>query len=153
MPAPRIPADVLKRTIAYFYLVAYCPPEALNDLARAGAPLRRRLALEAGMGESEFFKLALPEVCDRIAAYHEHSRAGDPQRVAALLKTATAAGRSVEGAKAFQAEMTSVAGLPERAKPDNRLHRRKGCAFCAAPCQYGYFSPFALRPASTATSR
>ena len=140
MPVPRFPADVLKRTIAYIYLVTYCPPKKLNDLAQAGAPLRRRLAHQAGMAESEFFKTALPEVCSHIAAYHEHSRAGDPERVAGLLKTLVSAGRSVEGARAFQAEMAAVAALPERAKPENRLHRRKGCVFCAAPCQYGYFS-------------
>jgi hypothetical protein len=36
--------------------------------------------------------------------------------------------------------MSRVAALPGRAKPENRLHRNKGCRLCAAPCMYGYFT-------------
>ena len=36
--------------------------------------------------------------------------------------------------------MERISKLPGRAKPENRLHRKKGCGFCAAPCQYGYFT-------------
>ena len=140
MPVSRLPANVLKRTIAYIYLAAYCPPDKLGELARAGAPLRRRLAHEAGMGESDYFRVALPEVCSHITAYHEHSRAGDPQQTAALLKMLVSVGRSAADARAFQSEMAAVAALPGRAKVENRLHRRKGCSFCASPCQYGYFT-------------
>ena len=45
-----------------------------------------------------------------------------------------------EQAAAFQEMMTLVSRLPQRAKPENRLHRRRGCQFCASPCAYGYFS-------------
>jgi hypothetical protein len=152
MSASKLPANVLKRTIAYIYLAAYCPPEKLGSLARAGAPLRRRLAHQVGMGESEFFRAALPEVCSHIAAYHEHSRAGDPQRSAALLKMLVSIGRSDADARAFQSEIAAVAALPGRAKLENRLHRRKGCAYCTAPCQYGYFS-LVSEPALTALRR
>jgi hypothetical protein len=36
--------------------------------------------------------------------------------------------------------MSELASLAERAHPKNRLHRKKGCAFCWGACRYGYFS-------------
>ncbi len=36
--------------------------------------------------------------------------------------------------------MRVVSARPERAKANKRLHKQKGCRFCTAPCQYGYFS-------------
>ena len=88
----------------------------------------------------DHFRDALPDVCWRIVAFHQATRDPDQGAVDALIKVAKKADSSEKGAAAFQAVMAEIAESPGRAKPDNRLHRRKGCRFCAAPCRYGYFT-------------
>ena len=92
------------------------------------------------MSVPDYFKAALPEVCSRIVAFHQATREPDSGAVEALLTVGKKADSSEKGAANFQAVMAEVSELPGRAKPDKRLHRQKGCRFCAAPCQYGYFS-------------
>ena len=63
------------------------------------------------------------------------------EQLAAELKTAAGiADSSVQAVRDFQQIMDKLAALPERSKMKNRLHSKRGCQFCAAPCRYGYFS-------------
>ncbi len=133
-------ADSIKKAISYFYLLSYCPPAKIGELKKSFSPLRKQLATTAKMKEAKFFKETLPEVCRRIVAFHEDTREPSPQWIDLLEKTATKADKSPEDAYAFQEAMSKVARLPQRALPDNRLHRKKGCAFCRLPCHYGFFS-------------
>ncbi|MBN2387078.1 MAG: hypothetical protein JXB85_08660 [Anaerolineales bacterium] len=135
-----IPVDVLKKAITYHYLLSYSPAEQIDTFKKSTAALRKGLAEKAGMQEAAFFKAVIPEVAQRIAAFHHDSREPDPQWVEALVETAGPAGQAPEKAAAFQAVMSKVARLKPRALPENRLHRKKGCAFCRLPCYYGYFS-------------
>lgn len=135
-----IPADVMMKTISYYYLVNYCPPAHVSELKKAARSFRKGLADAAGMSVPAYFQAALPDVCGRIAAFHQATREPDQAAVDALLEAGKKADSSEKGAAAFQAVMTEIAELPGRAKPNNRLHRQKGCHFCAAPCRYGYFT-------------
>jgi hypothetical protein len=139
-PAPAIRVEALKKTIAYYYLLSYCPPEQVVEFVNAAGPLRKELAKSAGMSEKAFFNAVLPEVCRRIVSYHEATREPSPQWVNALVSSAAAVEKSPENLSLFQEEMTKVARLPQRALPENRLHRKKGCAYCRLPCHYGYFT-------------
>lgn len=130
----------LKKTIAYFYLLSYCPPEKLADFKRSTASMRRALAETAGMKEAAYFTQAIPEVCRRIVAFHQATREPDPKMVETLEAAAKDADRNVRASGAFQEQMARVAALPGRTKPENRLHRNKGCSLCLAPCQYGFFT-------------
>jgi len=134
------PPDVMMKTISYYYLVNYCPPSHVGDLVVAAQGLRGSLAEATGMEVPAYFEAALPEVCWRIVAFHQASREPDPEVVQALVEVGSKADSSEAGAQKFQAAMADIAANPGRAKPDNRLHRHKGCRFCAAPCRYGYFS-------------
>jgi hypothetical protein len=138
--APAIRVEALKKTIAYYYLLSYCPPEQVVEFVNAAGPLRKELAKSAGMSEKAFFNAVLPEVCRRIVSYHEATREPSPQWVNALVSSAAAVEKSPENLSLFQEEMTKVARLPQRALPENRLHRKKGCAYCRLPCHYGYFT-------------
>jgi hypothetical protein len=135
-----IPADRIMQTISYYYLVNYCPPSQVNGLKEAAAKLRKELADAAGMKTPAYFKSALPEVCWRITAFHQATRQADPVGVQMLVQTAAKADVSEKGAQVFQEAMNELAAHPARAKPDHRLHRQKGCRFCMAPCEYGYFT-------------
>ncbi|MBN2117110.1 MAG: hypothetical protein JW730_11095 [Anaerolineales bacterium] len=132
--------ESLKKTIAYFYLLSYCPPAHIADFKQLTQPLRKALAESAGMKEAAYFKAAIPEVCRRIVAFHEGTREPSPFRVEALINTARNADKSPEKTLAFQIEVANVARIKQRALPENRLHRKKGCQFCRLPCHYGYFS-------------
>jgi hypothetical protein len=139
-PGKTLPVEALKKTISYFYLLSYCPPGRIADLRQITAPMRAGLAESAGMSEAAYFKTAIPDVCARIVAFHEDTRQPSPHWVDALAKAAGEAEKGPEKALAFQQEMANVARLPQRAKPDNRLHRKKGCLYCRLPCHYGYFT-------------
>lgn len=139
-PAPAIGVEALKKTIAYYYLLSYCPPELAAEFSGGTAPLRKSLADSAGMSEAAYFKAVLPEVCRRIVSYQEATREPNPQWVNALIASAAGAQKSPENLSRFQEEMTKVASLPGRSLPENRLHRKKGCAYCRLPCYYGYFT-------------
>ncbi|MBN1438561.1 MAG: hypothetical protein JW929_04050 [Anaerolineales bacterium] len=140
VPAPAIRVEALKKTIAYYYLLSYCPPAEVAGFAGVTAPLRKALADTAGMSEAAYFRAVLPEVCRRIVSYHEATREPSPQWVNALVNSAAAAEKSPKNLSRFQEEMTKVARLPGRALPENRLHRKKGCQYCHLPCAYGYFT-------------
>jgi hypothetical protein len=135
-----IPAESMKKAIAYFYLLSYCPPDKLGDFKRNTAPMLKEMAEKAGMKEKAILAGALPEVCQRIVAFHQATREPDKKEVEALEKAARTADKNAKTLAAFQEEMKRIAMLPGRAKPENRLHRNKGCRYCAAPCLYGYFT-------------
>jgi hypothetical protein len=134
------PAETLKKTIGYFYMLSFCPPSNLDDFKKASSKLRKQLAKEVGMTQTKFFPEVIPLVCWRIVAFSQNSREPDSETVDALVKTAKNAANSHKALSAFQEQMLKIAELPGRAKADNRLHRKKGCRFCEAPCRYGYFS-------------
>lgn len=140
-PPARMPAvEPLKKTIAYFYLLSYCPPGRITDWARNLAPMRKALAESAAMSEAAYFKMVTPEVCWRIVAFHQSTREPSQDWIETLMDTAGQAARGPQEASAFQQAMFKVAHLPQRAAPEGRLHRKKGCQFCQAPCSYGYFT-------------
>lgn len=136
----KLPPEAIMKAVSYYYLVNYCPPSHVSDLKKAARSFRISTAKLAGMRVPAFFKAALPDVCWRIVAYHQATRDPDQGAVNALIKVAKKADTSEEGAAAFQLAMEEIAAHPGRAKADNRLHRQKGCRFCAAPCRYGYFT-------------
>ena len=136
----KLSAETIKKAISYFYLLSYSPPHQINVLKESLGTLRKDLADSAGMSEKKFFKAAIPEVCRRIVAFHEDTREPNPQWVKALGDLAYKADKSPEDAYAFQSGMAEVAYLPQRALPENRHHRKKGCDICQRPCQYGYFT-------------
>ncbi|MGD8822679.1 MAG: hypothetical protein PVG63_06210 [Anaerolineales bacterium] len=135
-----IPADIMMRTISYYYLVNYCPPSQVGALKEAAQPLRAALAEGAGKGEEEYFPFAAPEVGWRVTAFHQATREPDADIAQALADAVVKADASADEAAAFQNVMADLASHPGRAKLDNRLHRQKGCKFCMAPCRYGFFT-------------
>ncbi|MBI9051139.1 MAG: hypothetical protein JEZ00_17080 [Anaerolineaceae bacterium] len=135
-----ITAASVKKAIVYYYLLSYCLPERIGELYTNLADYRKQLAASSGMNEDMFFAAVIPEVCKRIVAFHKDSREPDHEEVGALINAMTKAQESPQDAQVFQEQMNIVAGLPQRAVPDNRLHRKKGCAFCLEPCQYGFFT-------------
>jgi hypothetical protein len=135
-----IPVDMLKQTITYFYLLAYCPPEKVAEFKQSTASMLKGLAGQAGLKEKAFLAQALPEACLHIVAFHQATREPDRELVDALVKAARTADKNSETLAAFKELMARIAALPGRAKLENRLHRKKGCAFCQWPCYYGYFS-------------
>lgn len=133
-------AESIKKTIAYYYLLSFCPPEDIKEFHQNMSVWRKQLAETAGMSEAEYFKAAIPAVCRHIVAFHEDTRSPGQHWIDALIKTARAADTNPESAYAFQEVMSKIARLPQRALPENRPHRKKGCAFCRLPCHYGYFT-------------
>jgi hypothetical protein len=139
-PAKQPNVEAMKKTIAYYYLLSFCPPARISDFREKSGPLRKALADSAGMSEAAFFAAVLPEVCRRIVSFHEGTREPSKEWADALLKSAAKADQSPENASLFQAKMAQVARLPQRALPGNRLYPAKGCRFCRLPCRYGYFT-------------
>ena len=135
-----IPVEVVKRAIAYYYLIAFCPTAKIDHFRDSSAPLRRRIVQESGMTETDFNKIVLPQVCWRIVSFHQDSQEPSKEMVDALVERARMADNSPEDAYEFQRELAQVAELPGRSKPDNRLHRKKGCRLCFTPCYFGYFT-------------
>jgi len=135
-----ISAESLKKAICYYYLLTYCSPEGISAHKKALRSMRKEAENLSDMKVGEFFKLAAREASHHIVAFHQRTREPDADWVEALTKSALKADSSPKGAAAFQDMMTLVARLPGRAKPENRLHRRRGCQYCAVPCHYGYFS-------------
>jgi len=133
-------SEIIKRLITYYYLLSFCPSDQLDDFKRSIAPMCMELASQAGLKEKDFFVQALPEVCLRIVAFQQATREPDPEQITALIEAARNADKNSDTLTAFKAQMSHVAALPGRAKPENRLHRNKGCRYCAAACRYGYFT-------------
>jgi hypothetical protein len=135
-----INAEAVKKMICYYYLVSFCPPEYVSDLKKASRKLRTGAAKSAGLKMKEFTTAVVPEVAFRMTAYQQATREPDKELVAKLAKSMKEADTKPEKAEAFQSLMLEVAGHPGRAKKDNRLHRKKGCHLCTAPCSYGFFT-------------
>ena len=140
--ANRGPASVeaMKEMIAYFYLLSYCSPEQIGQYQKVLAPMRQQIAGKSGLCEKDCFSQAFPEACWRIVAFHQATRQPDAKFVDRLVETGRDLGENAGNWVAFQTLMAEIAVLPGRAKLENRLHRNKGCKYCAAPCRYGYFS-------------
>jgi hypothetical protein len=136
----KINAEAVKKMIGYYYLVSFCPPEYVSDLKKASKGLRTGLAKAAGLKMKDFTAAAVPEVAWRVVAYQQATREPEEGVVKELTKDMKGADSNPNKAAAFQETMKEVAEHPGRAKPDNRLHRKKGCQFCVAPCRYGYFT-------------
>ena len=136
----KIPAESMKKTIAYLYLLSFYTPEGVTDVKRNTSSLLKRMAAVTGMKENEYLEKSLPEACHRIVSFHQASREPDSEMVKALLETAHKAAKDVETLRAFKTLMEKLSTLPGRSKPENRLHRNKGCRLCAAPCRFGFFT-------------
>jgi hypothetical protein len=124
-----ITAQEIKRAISFYYLLSYCPADKLEEFLKETAQMRAQIpeGVEA-------------EVASRIVTFHTASRLPDKTLIEKLFSSLQKATNGEEDLRAFQALMEEVFSLPGRAKADNRLHRKKGCRFCEAPCAYGYFS-------------
>jgi hypothetical protein len=134
-----IPAGIMKQTIAYFYLLSFCPPEKLGAFIRNTAPLRGRIAAVLGMEPAAYFTQAVSEVCRRIVAFHQATREPDADAVASLAAALGKADQNPESLAAFQNRMAEITALPARAGLSNRLLQDRGCRRCAAPCHFGFF--------------
>ena len=135
-----LPAESIKKTISYLYLLSFCPPKLLADFKRNSTKLLEELTRQGELKEKEYLTQALPEACLRIVAFHQATREPDTELVEALTESARYAGKNPKTLATFQTQMNRIAVLPGRAKPENRLHRNKGCFYCTAPCRYGYFT-------------
>jgi hypothetical protein len=135
-----ISAEAVKTMLNYYYLVAYCPPQNVKQLAVMSKEMRSALAKQAGLKMKAFTAASAAEAAFRVVAYHQATREPEKETVEALAGKMESADGSPGGASAYQSLMAEVAGHPGRAKPSNRLHRQKGCALCAAPCRYGFFT-------------
>ncbi len=124
----RIPPSQVKQTIIYLTLLSYIPPKSVSEL----------LSLQSSFGDD--WPRAVEAASRLIVAFHQASRDPDSKLVEGLVTAALDADSSPEACRAFQEKVNELAKLPGRAKANNRLHRKKGCRFCEAPCRYGYFS-------------
>jgi hypothetical protein len=130
----------IKKMISYYYLVAFCPPTHISALKKASKKMRSALAKQSGLKMADFVKAVAPEVGQRMAAFQQATRTPDEDTVKKLVKAIISADTKPEKAAEYQATMKAIAIHPGRAKMGNRLHRQKGCVYCQAPCQYGFFS-------------
>jgi hypothetical protein len=133
-------AAAVKKAIVYYYLLSYCDPQNIGELYEKLTSFRKAQVAGLEINEDLYFQAVLPEVCQRIVGFHCDTRNPDESMVNALRETAAKAHQSPQDAETFQQQMRIIQSLPERALPDNRLHRRKGCAFCLQPCSYGFFT-------------
>jgi ribosomal protein L24E len=132
--------NAIKGMIAYYYLVAFCPPAHISELVKASEPLRKQLTKLAGLKMPDFVKAIAPEVAYRICAFQGATREPDKETVEKLGKAILTADTKPEKTAEYQTLWREVAAHRGRAKESNRLHRQKGCSLCQAPCQYGFFT-------------
>jgi len=132
--------NAIKGMIAYYYLVAFCPPAHISELVKASEPLRKQLTKLAGLKAADLGKAVAPKVAYRMCAFQQATREPDKETVDKLTQAILSADSKPEKAAEYQALMREVAAHRGRAKKDNRLHRQKGCSLCQAPCQYGFFT-------------
>lgn len=130
----------IARMLNYTYLLFFCPAEYAGELEKASRKMRAGLAREAGLEMDAFDDLMAPELARRIVAFQQATRKPNEEAVKELAGRLRGAGSSPEQTASFQAAMSIVASHPARAKPANRLHRLKGCDFCASPCRYAFFT-------------
>jgi len=120
--------SLLKRTLIYLHLLSFAPPERVGELS----------SLRENFGKD--WPRAVEAASRLIVAFQQASRDPESRLAAELARAALGADSSPESCRAFQARMDALAQLPGRAKPENRLHRKRGCRLCVAPCRYGFFS-------------
>lgn len=135
-----ISKEAIRKMVCYYYLVSYWTPEYIGELKKASRKMRTKLARETDLGMKEFTSLIIPEVARRIIAFHSATPVPEEKTVEELARVMKGADSNPKKAANYQATMSAISALPERAKVDKRLHKQKGCQFCSAPCQYGYFS-------------
>ena len=91
-----ISAETLKKTIAYFYMLSFCPTSHIEEFNKASGGLRKQLAKEANMTQKKFFPEVIPQVSWRIAAFSQNSREPEKKVVDALSKTAKDAAKNAK---------------------------------------------------------
>lgn len=123
-----IPAAQIKQIIIYLNLLSYSPRGKENQLP----------SLQEYFGET--WPQAVLEACKLIVAFQQASRDPENELIEELARAALSADSSPQARRAFVEKIDQLAQLPGRAKEQNRLHRKRGCRFCATPCRYGYFS-------------
>ena len=64
-----IPVESMKKTIAYLYLLTFCPPKRIAKFKKSTAAMLKNLAATAGMKEAAYLRKALPEACGRIVSW------------------------------------------------------------------------------------
>jgi hypothetical protein len=139
MASPIHPAAI-KKMICFYYLVSYCPPEHVSELKKVSQKMRGRLVNDAGLNMDQFADLVIPEVARRMLAFQQATREPEAAAIQELTQVMKNADGHPEEASIYQTVMGKITAHPGRAKPANRLHRQKGCAFCEAPCRYGFFT-------------
>ncbi|MFC2028839.1 hypothetical protein ACFLTX_02820 [Chloroflexota bacterium] len=135
-----IPPEILKKSIAYFHLLSFCPPEELKTFKQSTRIFLGSLGRGTCLKQEEFFKQVVPQVFQRIVGFQQGSHQPDAGIVAILSASAIKARKSEKNLRSYQKEMGIVSELDARAKAENRLHRRKGCEYCVQPCRYGFFT-------------
>ena len=126
----------IKQLVNYFYMLSFCPPDYVGELKKASQPMRKRF----GLDKEAVLEPAIPETAMRIVAFQQATRQPEEFAVQELAEVMMEADQNGEKLAAFQQTVREIALHPGRAKAANRLHRRKGCALCKAPCQYGFFT-------------
>jgi len=136
----RLTSSSIRKIINHCLLLAYCPPEQLSGFWDASQLLRQRAAEENHISEKEFFPRAVLEACKQIVSFHQNTTTPEESLVRKLSEAVQEAGNATEALLKYQQLMQILTGSPERANLKNRLHRKRGCGFCTAPCFYGYYS-------------
>jgi hypothetical protein len=114
----------LKKTISYYYLLSFCPPEKIKDFKGSMVAMRKALAESAGMSEADCFAQALPEVCRRIVSFQQATRVPDPQAVASL----EAAARDADKNACTATRVASCARQPAN------MATSRWCPIRSSPC-------------------
>ncbi len=138
--AEPIHPTIIRKMISYYYLVSCCPPQHIDELNQVSLKMRTRLAKSAGIALDELSERVIPEIARRILIFHLSDREPDPELVEVVTEILIIAENGPEETAAFQDVMRLVSAHPNRAKLENRLHRKKGCAFCSTPCRFGFFT-------------
>ena len=138
--ATSISKEAIKKMVCYYYLVSFWTPEYIGELKKTSRKMRTKYARETGLKMKEFTDLVVPEVARRIMAFHTATPEPEKTAVEELTRVMKGSDNNPKKAAAFQAAMREVSAHLNRAKVNKRLHNQKGCRFCTAPCQYGYFS-------------
>jgi len=138
--AVKISAPTVKKAIALFYLLAYCPTNKLEEFLIATSALQDQIAEALGLENSVIWHSLVSEVSARMLSFHTAKHPAENELLQKLTQAAQTAARDADQLKIYQSVMAAVFRLPGRAKPDQRLHRKKGCRFFEVPCAYGYFS-------------
>lgn len=134
-----IPTESLQMTIAYLYLLSFCPPEYIWHFKQAGEPLRLGLANQAGLSEEAFFAKVRPEACRRIVAFHQGVKEPDIELVTALNWAARDADSSPEAADHFSHQMNRITNFLIETRPKIRLCHQPGFKINPEACRYLFF--------------